>query len=147
MDDKTYESMKRDVERISIVTIKSLEEEIRVYLNKCGLFYKIFTRIKSSNSIRKKVLDREDQGKHNYKIQDLIGVRIVLYFKSDIKLCQRLIEQNNQIIDYSIDDEEPDKFKAQRINYVCKLPENVKNNFDSNIWKYPIDETFEIQMH
>ena len=79
-------------------------------------------------------------------MQDLIGIRIVLYFKSDIKLCEKLINQHFDVLDISKDKELTDKFCPQRINYVCSLPEDVVNEFDPIIWTYPIDKSFEVQI-
>lgn len=142
----TYDKMRTDLNRISISTIKELENEIKKYLDKCGLFYKVFARIKTANSIIEKLENRKKRGIEDYQLQDLVGIRIVLYFKSDIQLCEKIIQQHFQVLNKSIDFEEPEKFKAQRINYVCRLPENVINNFESKIWEYPIDTSFEIQI-
>lgn len=146
MDKKLLEKMKIDIDSISVSTIKELENEIKEYLDKCGLFYKVFPRIKTSKSIFEKLESRERDGKQNYKLQDLVGVRIVLYFKEDIKLCEKLVKQNFCVVGISKDEEVADKFKPQRTNYVCKLPENILKNFDSKVWEYPIDKTFEIQI-
>lgn len=146
MGENTYEHLGKDIDGILLSTVKPLEHEIRKYLNKCGLFYKVFVRIKKSNSIIEKIEERKQQGRKDYKLQDLIGIRIVLYFKNDIELCEKLIQQHFKVDNKSIDDPDVEKFKAHRINYVCKLPENVKVNFDERVWEYPIDQTFEIQI-
>lgn len=146
MEQNKYDEIKTDISKISISTIKELENEIKDYLNKCGLFYKVFSRIKTAKSIIEKLDSRKNKGVEDYKLQDLIGVRIVLYFKNDIQLCEKIIQQHFEVLNKSRDLDEPEKFRAQRINYVCCLPENVKNNFDSKIWEYPIDTSFEIQI-
>ncbi len=146
MDKKLLEKMKVDIDSISVSTIKELESEIKEYLDKCGLFYKVFPRIKTSKSIFEKLESREKRGEKNYKLQDLVGIRIVLYFKTDIQLCEKLVTQNFNVVDISKDEEKTDEFKPQRINYVCTLPETVVKNFDSKVWEYPIDKTFEVQI-
>lgn len=146
MRKNTYDQMRTDINRISISTIKELETEIKNYLDKCGLFYKVLARIKTENSIIEKLENREKKGIKNYKLQDLVGIRIVLYFKNDIQLCEKLIQQHFEVLNKSRDFDEPEKFRAQRINYVCRLPENVISNFESKIWEYPIDKSFEIQI-
>ena len=146
MDKSLPEKMKIDIDSISVSTIKELENEIKEYLDKCGLFYKVFPRIKTSKSIFEKLEAREKREKKDYKLQDLVGVRIVLYFKSDIQLCEKIITQAFQVVDISKDEEKEDMFRPQRINYVCVLPEYVLKNFDSKVWEYPIDKTFEIQI-
>lgn len=146
MDKVRLDKIRRDISGISPSAIKELERDIKRYLDKCGLFYKVFSRIKTAESICEKLTDRESKGRQNYKLQDLVGVRIVLYFKSDIQLCEKIIQQHFEVLDVSRDDEEPERFKAQRINYVCKLSESVISNFEANIWEHPIDKTFEIQI-
>lgn len=146
MECNTYDQLKIDINRISISTIKELENDIKNYLDKCGLFYKVFVRIKTANSIIEKLENRKKKNRQNYKLQDLVGVRIVLYFKNDIQLCEKLIQQHFQVLNTSRDSEDPEKFRAQRINYVCRLPENIKINFEEKIWEYPIDTSFEIQI-
>lgn len=141
-----FKDMERNIDSISISVIKSLEKELKSYLDKCGLFYKVFSRIKSSKSVYDKLDNRAKKGIKNYKMQDLIGIRIVLYFKSDIKLCEKLINQHFDVLDISKDKELTDKFCPQRINYVCSLPEDVVNEFDPIIWTYPIDKSFEVQI-
>ena len=41
----SVEDMEKNIDSISISVIKPLERDLRSYLDKCGLFYKIFTRI------------------------------------------------------------------------------------------------------
>lgn len=146
MEQKIRNQIKKEIPENSYAVIKDLESEIKKYLDKCGLFYKVFSRIKSPKSIIDKIEDRERRNELNYKIQDLVGIRIVLYFKSDIQLCEKLIKQHFTVLNISKDDEEPDKFKAQRINYVCRLPEKIRMNFNERVWEFPIDTSFEIQI-
>ena len=77
MECNTYDQLKIDINRISISTIKELENDIKNYLDKCGLFYKVFVRIKTANSIIEKLENRKKKNRQNYKLQDLVGVRIV----------------------------------------------------------------------
>lgn len=146
MKEQTYEEMRKDIDSISPSVIKDLEKDLREYLDKCGLFYKVFSRIKKSNSVIEKLESPKHKNIAEYMLQDLVGIRIVLYFKKDIFLCEKIISQQFAILNISKDEEETDKFHPQRINYVCALPENIVDNFDSKIWEYPIDKSFEIQI-
>ena len=56
MMNDTYVQLKRDIDKIPFSTVKMLENQIKTYLDKCGLFYKVFTRIKDSNSIIEKMI-------------------------------------------------------------------------------------------
>ena len=46
-----FTEMEKNIDSISISVIKPLEMALRNYLDKCGLFYKVFSRIKSSKSV------------------------------------------------------------------------------------------------
>lgn len=146
MTEEEYNNFKHSVDGITPVVTKEIEHELRNYLDKCGLFYKCFVRIKSGQSACEKVHGKiVNQGK-NYKMQDLIGIRIVVYFKEDIALCEKIVKQHFDVVNISKNPENIENFGAQRINYVCKLPLSTMEQLESNIWKYPVDHTFEIQM-
>lgn len=144
MTNDEYARLKYDIGSISPSTIKDLESDVRCYLDRCGLFYKSFRRIKQPQSIKEKIENRKKEGRDNYVLQDLVGIRIVVYFKSDIELCEKIIQQHFHVLDISKDVEETDKFKPLRINYVCELPDKIERLFDDKIWTYPIDKSFEI---
>ena len=65
---------------------------IEMYLQKAGLYFRIFGRIKTGSSIDEKIKRKgyTRDGKH---MQDLVGVRIALYFSDDVPLCQEIIEK------------------------------------------------------
>ena len=58
-----------------------LTDEISDSLSKCGLMYRIFSRVKTVDSIRHKLNVKYADKK--VKIQDMIGIRIVTYFLDD----------------------------------------------------------------
>lgn len=122
-----------------------LQREISGYLDKCGLYYRIFARCKSGFSTSAKMASKEYE-KSGRKMQDLFGVRIALYFKDDIDICVSIIEQNLHILEKVQDVVRDDEFRPVRLNLVCDLPEQISNMLDSQIWNYPVDKTFEIQI-
>lgn len=140
------EHLMNQISNISASVTRDFEKMIKKLLDKCGLYYKCFCRVKSYKSVSEKIQDRIAQGKSDYKLQDLIGVRIVVYFKRDIPLCERLIQENFHVDNISKDRERDEIFKPQRINYVCKIPDEMMINFDSQLWNQSIDNTFEIQI-
>lgn len=79
-------------------------------------------------------------------MQDLIGVRIALYFKDDIDLCIEIIKNNYIVLEIVRDEERTDLFSPVRLNIVCKMPTEICDNFSEDLWYYPIDDTFEIQI-
>ena len=56
---------------------------IEMYLQKAGLYFRIFGRIKSPASIAEKI-KRKGYCKTGGHMQDLIGIRIALYFSDDV---------------------------------------------------------------
>lgn len=145
MEDMNKQLMNQ-ISNISGSVTRDFEKMVKKLLDKCGLYYKCFCRVKSYKSVSEKITNRRLQGKDDYKLQDLIGLRIVVYFKRDIPLCERLIQKNFQVDNISKDREKDEIFKPQRINYVCKIPDELMLNFDSMLWKQSIDDTFEIQI-
>ena len=141
-----YQRLKQEINAISPSVTRDLEKEIKDLLDNCGLYYKCFCRVKTSASACEKIENRYSKGKTNYKLQDILGIRIVVYFKKDIPLCEKIITNNCEIDNISKDEEDDETFKPQRINYVCKMPPSVVNNINSELWTYPIDRTFEIQV-
>lgn len=139
----------KDIEKIintiTINTTRDIEKKLIKYLNKCGLFYKIFGRIKNGKSAKNKISKKLTMNE-NYKLQDLIGYRIALYFKEDVEICEDIIKNSFEVVDISKDKEKVDIFSPIRINYVCKIPQDYMILFEKNIWEKPIDNTFEIQI-
>lgn len=122
----------------------SAEKYIRKILDKAGIYYRVFARTKSVNStINKMKKKKYDATK---KMQDVLGVRVVLYFKDDIDICVKMLKAELVLIDESIDDEIEDRFSPTRLNLVFKMPEQIIQLFNKSIWELPIDQAFEIQV-
>lgn len=122
-----------------------LQKQIIRVMDASAMFNRIFVRIKSKDSAHCKIKKKGyDETK---KMQDLIGVRIVLYFKDDITICRKLLEREFQVVDVTEDIENETEFAPTRLNYVCKLPPEIKSQIISDFWEsVPIDDTFEIQI-
>ncbi|WP_413494483.1 hypothetical protein [Shewanella baltica] len=121
----------------------------RIYskLSDVGLMFRIFSRTKSEESINKKLESGGEYG-INKKIQDIIGIRVILYFNDDIDTVRHIIssefaEREN---DVSIDINKSDEFKATRFNIVYGLDENLTKILNINDCKNIIDNTFELQI-
>ena len=77
-----------------------LKDAIREILNSCGMHFRIFSRVKSVNSIAKKIQrGRYGTAENPKKIQDLVGIRVVLYYYDDLSICRDITESTFQIID------------------------------------------------
>ncbi|WP_097737570.1 RelA/SpoT domain-containing protein, partial [Escherichia coli] len=126
--------------------IQSLQKDIEDELNRIGLLYRFFSRTKSESSIIKKYEKEPNKySEDGKKIQDLFGVRIILYFPDDLFIAQKTLEKLFEIESKTVDETTANLFAATRCNYVFKLPEVLSN--DSVLFKkYSyIDTTFEVQ--
>lgn len=146
MTEEQIYNMKRELNSVSGAVTRDVEKMICSWLNQCGLFYKIFSRVKKGDSVEDKLRRKWVEYGAQYKMQDLVGVRIVLYFKEDISLCEKIIDNHLDVIEVVHDNKGNQNFGPQRINYVCKMPEELLIHFESDIWTYPFDKTFEIQL-
>lgn len=130
----------------------SVESEIRTnienQLNKCGIFYRVFSRRKSATSLEHKLATGKYGGDDDKKIQDLIGIRVNLYFQDDLDICKDLFEDIYELAEekWSEKDMSNKNFEAAKINGVFKLPKYLVNKISNETWSMPIDQTFEIQL-
>lgn len=65
----------------------SIEDRLKHYLDRAGMYYRIFSRAKSEESIKRKIEAKGDEYREKgKKMQDLIGVRVVFYFQDDVTI-------------------------------------------------------------
>lgn len=147
-----------------VVVDSSVKEDLIKYisdeLNKCGIYNRVFCRIKSAESLERKyntknygeyyvndesniIIDLKPAVK---KIQDLIGIRINLYFKDDLDVCKKLLENMFKLDNWSTSDTSDKEFSASKINGVFKLPTHIASKISPDTWDMYIDHTFEIQL-
>ncbi|WP_020618621.1 RelA/SpoT domain-containing protein [Paenibacillus daejeonensis] len=124
--------------------LKPIEKKIIKELDKIGLFYRIFSRIKTNESIEKKLSHKKYN--ENKKMQDIIGVRIVLYFNDDIEICEKLISRIYKKVGESIDKPDSSTFKPTRTNIVYQLDAMTIDEISPAIQGKFIDTTFELQL-
>lgn len=141
-------------------------EDIKKPLDNIGIFYRIYSRSKHITSIKAKIAHAQNKNdpygeisKKNGKLkkmQDLFGIRIVLYFADDIKIVHKIL---SSIFFERKEDSEThdlegvayrDTFKPVRYNIIYNIPEK----YDFSIKSLPndidyekfIDSTFEVQI-
>ncbi len=124
-----------------------LKDAIREIFDSCGLYFRIFSRVKSQDSITNKIIRGQYGTPQNQKkLQDLIGLRIVLYYYDDLSICRDIMESTFQMMDsWSKTNYNADEFKATKINGVFRFPSEYFKLYTKEIWNLPIDTTFEIQ--
>lgn len=134
-----------DIVRIDLLSI--IEEKLR----KAGFYYRIAYRVKAVDSTVDKLIfkDYRRPGKENEdkKMQDLIGIRIMLYFTDDVEICTNLLDtlfakpgvwETTETNEY--------EFKAMKLNGIFKLPEYLSKTIVNPMLSEYIDDTFEIQV-
>jgi putative GTP pyrophosphokinase len=131
------------------IEAKLISRRIEDILNSAGLFFRIFSRGKSVNSIRRKIQKNPGKYGEKKKIQDIIGIRVCLYFSDDIKLAKDLICKKfvYSAESSSIDIPQNTEFGPTRYNLIFKNPQDVSESiqFPAEIEKV-IDNTFELQI-
>ena len=111
--------------RVPAIVEQDLKRIISDRLEQCGMYFRVFSRTKSSASMERKFATK--QYDHNRKLQDLIGVRINLYYDDDVSLCQYIMEQTFQVLEWSTSERNEDEFKPTKLNGVFMLPSYLKN--------------------
>lgn len=133
------------IQNVSQQLVKKVEQA----LLESGLIFRIFSRCKSEQSIANKISRTPQKYGSDKKIQDIIGIRIALYFLDDIAITKSILCQKFLYLeDHStIDAPENDEFNATRYNLIFQLPKelHITDHIDSHISNL-IDNTCEIQI-
>ena len=130
--------------RVPPLVEQDLKRIISDRLEQCGLYFRCFSRIKTAASMASK-FEMKDYG-GSRKLQDLIGVRINLYFDDDVDICREIMVRTFDVIEWSTSKREEDEFKPAKLNGVFRLPEYLKVQISPETWDMCIDDTFEIQI-
>ena len=94
----TKEEIDRNVKVPAIVEVE-LRHLLEERLKQSGLYYRLFSRIKTSESLERKFQIKDyNQEK---KIQDLIGLRIDVYFEDDLRICKQMLERMFSLVEWA----------------------------------------------
>lgn len=159
MEDSRGEFMKevQDINERDIYTLingntadRELLSKISQGLDKAGIYYRIFARIKAAHSTAIKLIEKEDKYKGRKKgMQDIIGVRVALYYHDDILVCKKILSSMFQLIPEDSEEDVPkaENFSPIRRNFVFHLPDDIIELFPQYLWEnYRIEKTFELQL-
>ncbi|NQY21394.1 MAG: RelA/SpoT family protein [Campylobacteraceae bacterium] len=128
--------------------IKKLSEMIEKEFARIGILFRVFSRVKSDESISRKINNNPDKYSENgKKIQDIYGLRITLYFPDDTPIAQSALENifKHDRVSSKIDSPNSISFEAIRYNLIFSLPTNLEE--ESLLCKNPlVDSTFEVQL-
>ena len=136
----------QEIEEINNVKM-SLLNTLVTKLNNAGIYFNSTSRIKSESSL----LHKLETGKYSMqeggrKIQDIIGIRINLFYLEDMDICERILEETFLLDNWSKTKNEENKFEAQKCNGVFRIPSKYLRNIPASVWNKPFDQTFEVQL-
>ena len=144
---------KYNVDQIVVpeVVKEDLLSIIEEKLSKVGFYYRVAYRVKTSDSILNKLLLKqyriEGSPNEHKKMQDLVGIRVILYYEDDVEICKDLLDtifstpgvwETTEASEY--------EFKASKVNGIFKLPAYLSKNISNPMLSDYIDDTFEIQV-
>lgn len=131
--------------------LKEIVSDLEAVLNQCGIMYHIFSRAKSELSTKNKLEQKAETYKiEGKKMQDLLALRITLYFTDDVELVHDYLKNMPNFESESVDAAEVDKFCPKRLNLVMRVPESLRGDMqvviNNTICPDLIDDTYEIQI-
>lgn len=143
-DEKLLQEL--EIEEINNVKM-SLLNTLVTKLNNAGIYFNSTSRIKSESSL----LHKLETGKYSMqeggrKIQDIIGIRINLFYLEDMDICEKILEETFLLDNWSKTKNEENKFEAQKCNGVFRIPSKYLRNIPASVWNKPFDQTFEVQL-
>ena len=136
----------QEIEEINNVKM-SLLNTLVTKLNNAGIYFNSTSRIKSESSL----LHKLETGKYSMQeggrnIQDIIGIRINLFYLEDMDICEKILEETFLLDNWSKTKNEENKFEAQKCNGVFRIPSKYLRNIPASVWNKPFDQTFEVQL-
>lgn len=147
--------------------VKDIRLEIEQRLEALGLFCRIFARGKSLPSIEHKLQVKVNDYKDGKKMQDIIGIRIVLYFADDVDVVYQLMKDLPNYVDESNSEKEVEQldkelslkkigklydklFMPERLNLIFRMSDEDSERLDMALYncsfKDLIDNTYEVQI-
>jgi len=128
---------------------RNICDDIEIELERIGLLCRIFGRAKSEESIQRKLkLKDYEHNKEGKLMQDVIGVRVVVYFKDDLPLVHKALKSKFSFIDETIDVANETVFEPNRINLIFELKKDYATEVTDVVvdkFKY-VDTTYEVQL-
>lgn len=134
--------MKNALEKIAA----QLTAEISDSLSRCGLMFRIFSRVKTESSLKHKLEVKYADKK--VVIQDMIGIRIVTYFQDDVDVLA-LYYSIGDVVKKSIDELDSSTFRPQRLNITSRIPAEMTEEFFAALpdkYRGCIEPTYEVQI-
>lgn len=135
------------------IVLGSIVEEIDADLSRCGFMYHIFHRIKGEQSIKEKLEKKGDYyRREGKKMQDLLALRITLYFSDDVEILHQFLRAKPGFQSETIDADDDRTFCPKRLNMVISVPEYWQTALSDYLkrtypdWADLLDLTCEVQI-
>ena len=135
------------------IVLRDIESGLTADLSKGGFIYHIFSRIKSVESTKLKIENKAKEYKEKGKrMQDLLGLRVTLYFSDDVEILHQYLKAKPNFLDETIDKDDEKTFCPKRLNIIMKVPEDWRNEMQLYLKQLysdsvdMIDLTYEIQI-
>jgi ppGpp synthetase/RelA/SpoT-type nucleotidyltranferase len=126
--------------------VDSIVTDINDQLSKIGIIFRIFGRVKTRQSLERKLKEKSDEyHKNNKKMQDVFGIRVALYFSDDVDIAQRVVASLFKVHSRSVDAPTNEIFGPIRCNVIYHLPTNLADYSHLINSVDLIDSTFEVQ--
>jgi len=109
---------------------------------------RIGSRIKAEESYLNKAMKKVEE-KEKYEIplkeiQDLIGARIVIYYKTDVDAVADLIKKHFDFVEENrFVPDDVSKFGYEGVHYICMIPNTIYSDHKANLL---VPEFFELQI-
>lgn len=131
--------------------LRDIVTDLESVLNKCGIMYHVFYRTKSTMSIKNKLEKKaEEYLRQNKKMQDLLALRITLYFTDDVEIVHNYLRSQSDFDSESVDEAEVDRFCPKRLNLVMRVPDKLQQDMNAarkeSGYEAFIDNTYEVQI-
>lgn len=131
----------------------SIVDELEADLSRCGFMYHIFWRTKTERSIKEK-LEKKAEGylRDGKKMQDLLALRITLYFSDDVEILHQYLKKQPLFLLETIDTDDDRTFCPKRLNMIMRVPEDWQSSLNDYLrrtypqWADLLDSTYEIQI-
>lgn len=146
-----YEQIKQDFQSIN-VTLKDVASKIENHLIEIfkGVEHidRIGSRVKEEDSFLNKTL-KMHKGVLKYKIplkeiQDMIGARVIVYYKTDVDKVVEVIKKFfNTVERNSIVPDDVSKFGYEGLHFICFIPSTIYSDHKNNPL---IPDFFELQI-
>lgn len=126
--------------------LETLEDILKERLDEFGLYYRMFSRIKSGASIVRKLQSERYAEDKERKISDLFGIRVMLYYEDDIEACKMLFDDLLTQERWKETGNGTSIFDATKNNGTFELPGFLKKIVLPEIEGLRINPTFEVQI-